>query len=72
MCGDVYCHNNISGNCRVTACTRHTMNGTMSNVLINSDVIVEYKKMLKKNLKNLFMQPGIITENAVFDVIDRT
>lgn len=73
MCGDIYCHNNVLGSCQLTACTRHTIGGaTSSNILINSDVIVEYKKKLKKNLKDLFMQPGIITEHAVFDVIDRT
>ena len=73
MCRDIYCPNNVSGYCQVTACTRHTISGSISsNILINSDVIIEYKKELKKNLKDLFKQPGIITEHAVFDVIDRT
>ena len=73
MCGDIYCPNNILGHCQVTACTRHTIDGLIPlNISINSDVVVEYKKKLKKNLKDLFMQPGIITEHAVFDVIDRT
>lgn len=73
MCGDIYCHNNVLGHCQVTACTRHTISGsTSSNISINSDVIVEYKRKLKKNLKDLFIQPGILTEHAIFDVIDRT
>lgn len=70
MCGDIYCHNNVLGHCQVTACTRHTIGGSI--ISINSDAVVEYKRKLKKNLKDLFMQPGIITEHAVFDVIDRT
>ena len=73
MCGDIYCPNNVLGYCQVTACTRHTINGpTSSNISINSDAVAEYKRKLKKNLKYLFMQPGILTEHAVFDVIDRT
>ena len=43
-----------------------------SNIHINTDAVTEYKRKLKKNLKDLFIQPGIITEHAVFDVIDRT
>lgn len=73
MCGDIYCPNNVRGYCQVTSCTRHTIGGSISsNISINSDAVVEYKRKLKKNLKDLFMQPGIITEHAVFDVIDRT
>ena len=73
MCGDIYCPNNVRGYCQVTAYTRHTIGGLISsNISINSDAVVEYKRKLKKNLKDLFMQPGIITEHAVFDVIDRT
>ena len=73
MCGDIYCPNNVLGHCRFTACIRYTISGSISsNIPINLDVIVEYKRKLKKNLKDLFKQPGIITEHAVFDVIDRT
>lgn len=73
MCGDIYCPNNVLGHCQLTACIKHTISGSISsNIPINSDVIVEYKRKLKKNLKDLFKQSGIITEHAVFDVIDRT
>ena len=56
MCGDIYCPNNMSGYCQVTACTRHIISGPISsNISINLNVIVEYKRKLKKNLKELFM-----------------
>ena len=73
MCGDSRCPNNVLGHCQITACTRHTISKSISsNISINSDAVAEYKRKLKKNLKYLFMQPGILTEHAVFDVIDRT
>lgn len=75
MCNDWTCPLNNGYGCTVTACRRHmvdTITISNSNILINIDVVAEYKRKLKQNLKDLFMQPGIITEHAVFDVIDRT
>ena len=62
-----------TGYCKITACTRknYSYNYLYSgNIQVNE--VGTYKDKLKKNLKDLFMQPGIITEHAVFDVIDRT
>ena len=73
MCNDWSCPLNNGRGCTVTGCTRHMVDSmTISNVQINTNTVEEYKRKLKQNLKNLFMQPGIITEHAVFDVIDRT
>lgn len=75
MCNDWTCPLNNGYGCTATACTRH-MVGSMkilnSNIHINTDSVTEYKRKLKKNLKDLFIQQGIITEHAVFDVIDIT
>ncbi len=74
MCNDLTCPlNNGFGSCTVTGCSRDIKKSmATSNIHINTDVVVEYKRKLKRNLKDLFMQPGIITEHAVFDVIDKT
>ena len=73
MCNDWTCPLNNGYGCTVTACTRHMRDSmTISNVQINTNAVTEYKRKLKQNLKSLFMQKGIITEYAVFDVIDKT
>lgn len=73
MCNDRACSLNNGYGCTATACIRHVSDPmTVANVYINTDIVAEYKRKLKRNLKDLFMQPGIITEHAIFDVIDRT
>lgn len=74
MCNDLICPlNNGFGSCTVTGCSRNTNKlMAISNIHINIDAVAEYKRKLKRNLKDLFMQPGIITEHAIYDVIDRT
>ena len=59
------------GYCKVSACIRADYLNPGS-IQVNIVPVESYKTKLKKNLKDLFMQPGIITEHAVFNVIDRT